>query len=328
MSTVRHFLAIACLLGLLITPSCQWPATGPTRVVLGNGAEDGNGGARRVDPFKNIAGEMNKALSGERVIAGSSADFMEVRHLVLKGSNEQIGMTLAQIARERHQVQPASSNDGLRNWARRRYFEKNYPILHERMRGVAAAFGGRLDDDSKDYSRLEYSPLTARGSVVYYPPGVTAGEIGIISRNMDLTTGPFRGTLPSPPALPVTAHPYLIELYPDRCFASLAVCSSDLLSGVLDGINSEGLTVALLADGELSDRFVMEPAGGSAVGLGVQQVLRFLLDNCANIDEAKRGTPFVQAVLRRDSLPLLDRGPPRQGFRLGVFAGSQPRVYY
>src|SRR5262249_27442804 len=59
------------------------------------------------------------------------------------------------------------------------------------------------------------------------------------------------------------------------------------LSGVLDGMNSEGLTVALLADDELYSKFKMEPAGMDAVGLGVVQTQRLLLDTCANVDEAK-----------------------------------------
>src|SRR5262249_54936792 len=62
----------------------------------------------------------------------------------------------------------------------------------------------------------------------------------------------------------------------------------DLLSGVLDGINSEGLTVSLLADDELMSKFPMEPAGQDAVGLGVVQMLRLLLDTCADVDEAKQ----------------------------------------
>jgi hypothetical protein len=76
-------------------------------------------------------------------------------------------------------------------------------------------------------------------------------------------------------------------MYPERGYASLAVYSYDMLSGVLDGINSEGLTVALLADDELSKRFRMEPAGWDAVGPGVVQVLRLLLDTCASVEEAK-----------------------------------------
>src|SRR5262249_27113882 len=61
----------------------------------------------------------------------------------------------------------------------------------------------------------------------------------------------------------------------------------DLLSGVLDGINSEGLTVSLMADDELISKYGYEPAIDTGVGLGVLQVLRFLLDTCATVEEAK-----------------------------------------
>ena len=80
----------------------------------------------------------------ERVIAGSPADSMEVRYLYLKGSNEQIGRALAEIARDRYQAKLAPSSDPLRTRAARRYIEKNYPILYDRMRGVAAAYGQRI----------------------------------------------------------------------------------------------------------------------------------------------------------------------------------------
>jgi hypothetical protein len=37
----------------------------------------------------------------DEVIAGSPKDSLEVRHLVLRGTNEQIGRALAEIAKER-----------------------------------------------------------------------------------------------------------------------------------------------------------------------------------------------------------------------------------
>ncbi len=76
-------------------------------------------------------------------------------------------------------------------------------------------------------------------------------------------------------------------MHPDRGYASLAIYSYDMLSGVLDGINSEGLTVALLADDETIEKYSMEPAGFDAAGLGEVQTLRMLLDTCATAEEAK-----------------------------------------
>src|SRR5262249_6591154 len=74
-------------------------------------------------------GAGKKAVRQDRVVAGGPKDFMEVRHLVLKGTNEEIGRALATIAKERYQLKPDASPDRLRTRVQRRYLEKNYPIL-------------------------------------------------------------------------------------------------------------------------------------------------------------------------------------------------------
>jgi hypothetical protein len=232
-------------------------------------------------------GDAGSAIQKDTVIAGGKGDFLEVRHLVLKGSNEAIGKALAEIARDRHGVRPTASSDRLRTRAQRRYIEKNAPHLFDRMRGVAAAQGKSIDDDAWNLSGLDYGHLTGGCSVIYFPPNVTADGRGLVSRDYDFTTGKLGGKRPGPGEEASTSRPYVVEMYPDRGHASLAVCSYDMLSGVLDGINSEGLTVALLADDELSQKFQMEPAGFNSVGLGVLQVLRLLLDSCATVEEAK-----------------------------------------
>jgi len=84
-----------------------------------------------------------------------------------------------------------------------------------------------------------------------------------------------------------TARPYLLELHPDRGYASIAMVAYDLLSGVLDGMNSEGLTVAVANDDELFTKYKVEPTFNSSAGLGELQTLRLLLDTCANVEEAK-----------------------------------------
>jgi hypothetical protein len=227
-------------------------------------------------------------IQQDRIIAGGPKDFMEVRHLVLKGSNAEIGRALATLAKERYHARPEPSADHFRNRVQRRYLEKNYPILVERMRGVAAAFGKQLDDDAWDFGGLTYLLGGPPGcSVVYYPPGTTAGGHGVVSRNYDFTTGTIMGTRPQRGQLPATARPYLVEMHPDRGYASLSLCSYDLLSGVLDGINSEGLTVALLADDEIISKFGREPVPEGTVGLHELQTLRMLLDTCASVAEAK-----------------------------------------
>jgi hypothetical protein len=232
-------------------------------------------------------GDAAGVIKADSVIAGGKGDFMEARHLVLRGPNEAIGKALAEIARDRHGVNLIASSDGLRTRAQRSYIQKNAPLLFDRMRGVAAAYGKSIDDDGWCFSWLDYGHLAGGCSVVYFPPNVTADGRGLVSRDYDFGTGRIGGKRRRPGEQASTSRPYVVEMYPERGYASLAVYSYDLLSGVLDGINSEGLTVALLADDELSKQFPMEPAGFDAVGLGVVQVLRLLLDSCATVEEAK-----------------------------------------
>jgi hypothetical protein len=237
---------------------------------------------------QGLVASAKSAIQQDKVVAGSPKDFMEVRHLVLKGTNVEIGRALATLAKDRYQLNPVPSTDRLRTRAQRRYFEKNYPILYDRMHGVAGAFDKKVDDDGFNFSGLFYPMDFGAGcSVVYYPPKVTATGTGVVSRNYDFTTGTLRGNRPQNGQLAATARPYVVEMYPDHGYASLAICSYDLLSGVLDGVNSEGLTVALLADDETVAKYSMEPAGLDAAGLGELQMPRILLDTCATAAEAK-----------------------------------------
>ena len=232
-------------------------------------------------------GTSKAAIQQDRVVAGSPTEFQEVRHLVLKGTNYEIGQALATLGRERFQLKPQPGSDRLRVRAQRNTSRKTIRSCSTGC-GVAAAFGQRLDDDAFDFSGLGYLlNLQAGCSVMHVPSTAMADGKSVVSRDYDFSTGTLDGRRASAGELPCTARPYVLEMHPDKGYASLSMCSYDLLSGVLDGVNSEGLTVTLLADDELSSRFKMEPAMESGVGLGVQQVLRMLLDTCADCKEAK-----------------------------------------
>jgi Acyl-coenzyme A:6-aminopenicillanic acid acyl-transferase len=236
----------------------------------------------------NAQDAANKTVRLDKVVAGSPKEALEVRHVVLKGTNEEIGRALAVIAKERFDVGPEAASDKVRVRAQRRYFEKNYPILFDRMRGAAGAFGKRVDDDAWNVSNLAYvQQIRAGCSVMYFPPGVTADKTGILSRDYDFSTGTILGEKPPAGRAGDTSRPYVVEMYPDRGYPSIAMYSYDLLSGVLDGMNSEGLTVTLMADDELISKYGFEPTGDTGVGLGVLQTLRLLLDTCASVEEAK-----------------------------------------
>jgi hypothetical protein len=241
--------------------------------------------------FLSSAGGLSAAASDnvvqeDRVIAGGPNKSLEVRHLVLRGTNEQIGRALAEIGKERYGIRPDRVTDPVQARGQIKYLERNYPILLDRMRGVAAAFGKSIDDDGWDFASLTFTDLRAGCSVAHLPPSSTANGKSVVSRDYDFTTGALSfGFLP-PGMLHPTARPYLLELHPDKGYASIAMVAYDLLSGVLDGINSEGLTVTLAQDNDIFN--VMEPTRTPGVGLGELQTLRLLLDTCANVEEAKQ----------------------------------------
>jgi predicted choloylglycine hydrolase len=220
------------------------------------------------------------------VVAGSPVKFAEVRHVVLRGSNFDIGQKLAEIAKS-HGTQMLPGVDPLMNKVKREYMRTNYPVLYERMKGIAKSFGKNIEDNSYDFTGLPYlMPALPGCSVVFYPKGRTENGHSILSRNYDFTTGTIEGKYPKPKELPVMARPYLVELHPDQGYSSLALHNFDLLSGVIDGINSEGLTVAILAEEESSRKIGLEP--GNEAGFAELSAMRYLLDNCRNVEEAKQ----------------------------------------
>jgi hypothetical protein len=154
--------------------------------------------------------------------------------------------------------------------AQRTFLARNYPILLDRMRGVAEAFGKSIEDDAWDFSTLWFADLRAGCSIAHLPPSSMANGKSVVSRDYDFTMGALNfGFLP-PGMLHPTARPYLLELHPDRGYASIAMVSYDLLSGALDGINSEGLTVTMAG----LFKEASEPTRAPGVGLGELQTIR------------------------------------------------------
>ncbi|MGI8982924.1 MAG: C45 family autoproteolytic acyltransferase/hydrolase [Acidimicrobiales bacterium] len=223
-------------------------------------------------------------------VAGGPDDHMEVRHVVLRGTNREIGASLAAMARERHGVLPAVGGDPAVTRARRRWYRREWPAHFERMQGVADVHGVAVDDDSVELGLLAYlggAPAPAC-SVAWLPAGATASGHPTLSRNYDFPTGTLTEILggeAQPGELPMTARPYVVETHPsDGGPSCLFLCAYELLGGCIDGVSSEGLVVALLADDETTDR---DPTMAPAVGLNEIQLLRYVLETCATAGDAR-----------------------------------------
>ena len=251
----RRFVAPVCIAVTLLLISAAWPAT----------AQD--------------------LKYTETVIAGGPDKFAEVRHVVLRGSNFDIGKKIGELAK-RDGVRMRPSQDTILNRAKREYMARNYPILFERMQGIADAFGLDIANNSYDFTGIFQTQMTPPGcSVAFYPAEHTATGHNILSRNYDFTTGDITGRRPQKGRSAMMARPYLFEIHPDRGYPSLSLCAFEYLGGVLDGINSEGLVVAILAEEESGSKVGREPS--SEVGMHELMGMRYLLDNCKNVEEAK-----------------------------------------
>lgn len=242
----------------------------------------------------NLASDKPKATPtgtlnfSEKVVAGGPTDFMVVRHVKMAGSNSEIGKKLAEIAKARHAV-TLRTTDPTALRARREFYRRNYPHHFLRASGVAKAFGLKFETANVDAMELPFNLELHPGcSTVYYPPQYTESGHPILSRNYDFTTGTFAevvGQRPNPGTRAMTADVYVMEVYPAQGYPSLFLCAYDMLGACLDGMNSAGLTVALLAVDEGPQ--TRDPATDAQAGLNEIEVPRFLLDTCATVDEAQ-----------------------------------------
>lgn len=223
------------------------------------------------------------------VAGGGPDDFLTVRHLRVEGSNREIGQALAEAAHAVHGdlARPRPVADRALQQARRRWFELHHPVLAERGRGIADVFGVDYESDEWDVVWLATYDTPAGCSVVFYPGEGTKDGHGVLSRNFDFPTATISQMMGGPPQAgerPLAADPWIVELHPDQGYASVVVGIMDVM-GAMDGVNEAGLSVALLADNESPSP---EPTVTPQVGLAEQQIVRYLLDTCATVDEAKQ----------------------------------------
>lgn len=221
-----------------------------------------------------------------KTVAGNKNDLMVVRHLVIKGSNKAIGRKLAEIAKTEHRTRLGKwSSDDARKKATD-WFSANYPQRMQRAEGVAKGYGVAMNGD-RDVTSIPIDLLTEPAcSVVYYPGSAVTTGHAMLSRNYDFPKGSYSQITRRNPVSgerSMTGDPYVIEMYPDSGYPSLYTCAYDLVGGAIDGVNSKGVCVALLADDMSKSR-----ERGSGYGLSELDLPRFVLDRAASAKEARK----------------------------------------
>lgn len=223
-------------------------------------------------------------------VAGGPDDFMLVRHLTVRGDQREIGRALAEEVRTRHGWTPRPADRRVSR-ARRTWFEQHWPQQHARMAGIATALGVHQDDRYVDM--LSGLPEGSGCSATWSPPPANAEGHGLFGRNYDFFTlgvrqlgAQFNGDGDAPAdEPPMCSRPYLITTVPEDGPAN-TVLTMNSLDGCMEGINEHGLAVALL----IADVQHAAPPGPTSpqVGLDSVQLPRFLLDTCADVEQAKQ----------------------------------------
>ena len=241
-----------------------------------------------------LAKNANPIIVTNEVILPKEPDtYLEIRHIVLRGTNEEIGKALGDIAQEWLGIKKLGPYAGpIYAEARRQYMKKNYPILLERMKGVAKSYGLSPTDNTYVTSGLYYdisiAPPTC--SAVFFPAGSTTNGHDLLGHNIDFHTATMRemmGLKRVEGDHNLYSRDFILELYPDKGYSSIVVGALDLLNGFQGGMNSEGLIVALLADDLGTPNLDPNPLGDDVGGLNMLQLDRLILDTCATVDEAK-----------------------------------------
>jgi len=241
-------------------------------------------------------------LKNEPLFPFKDGDFSKPYHIVVTGSEEEIGYDLACLAKERYDCKLDKYDDPIYGEARREFFQRNWPAMNERSKGVRRAYGLPEDDNIHDASNLPYDYFdTVRGkslsfgacSAVVLPGEKSNNGKGVfVARNEDMPPLVLWSDIFGKPR-PEGAHMCLqrtmvLEFRPDKGYRTIMVGGHDVLTPPIDGINEKGLYFAILADPNGIGEGGSPTAGGRVNGITDLQLGAYILNNCATVDEAKK----------------------------------------
>lgn len=252
----------------------------------------------------------SSAVVANQVVLEKSANgnYQEVRHIVLRGTNQEIGRAIAQLSNDYYQVQPLSFDSLQYKNSRNSYIQQYSPTLAERQKGVAAYYGWG-DSDLHDSSTLWYDIQPVNCSAIFFPKTVTANGHSFQARNMDFYTVDIAGFMnPGHPGKgnKLFSRNFVMETYPqDGGYASLVVGTLDLLNGAYDGFNEHGLTISGLVDQNLKDKTVPLSDLETADGLNYLQMVRVILEGARTVAEARQLVSNLKVYFPMDGIHFL-----------------------
>ena len=239
-------------------------------------------------------------VKNEPIYPFKKEDYTHPRHIIVEGTNEEIGFDLGKLAKEQYGTKLCAYDEPIYAQARKEYLKRNWPEMLEKSNGVLKAFGLPENDVVFDGTTLPYDLYDSqRGaslgantcSAVVLPHEKTETGATYASRNFDLMAMVLWSELIGKKA-PEGAHNcwergIVLETRPDKGYRTIQVGGHEVLWPWIDGINEKGLYVTAFHDpwgmgGETS------PSGGMNVsGITMTQGFGYILSTCATVEEAK-----------------------------------------
>lgn len=244
-----------------------------------------NGAAHNAIPSKSSA-----IVKDEVLFSMENGNEIEMRHIILRGNNTEIGMALGEIAQKDYGVTSLKRYaDPIYGKACQEYMARNYPILQDRMNGVAMSYGVAPDNGTFDTTVLSYDTGSLACSQVYFPPAVTENGHARSVKSQDFFRVPVAVYLNKTDDMSgnrLFSRLFLIEIYPDSGYATMAI-GAHSLNSVLDGLNSEGLGINILQDPSLEPVANTSFSGDRNSGILSLLMGRLVLETCRTTEEAK-----------------------------------------
>lgn len=250
------------------------------------------------------------AVVANRVVLEKSPgqSYQEVRHIVLRATNQEIGQAIARLANDHYQAQCLPFNALENKQSRDSYIQAHFPALAERQKGIAATYGWD-DSDLHDSSSLWYDLQPVNCSAVFFPNTVTASGHSFQARNMEFYTVDmyeFINPGNSGKGDKMFSRNFVMETYPQNGgYASLVVGTFDLLNGAYDGFNEHGLCISGLVDQNLAQKTVLISDLEKQDGLSYLQMVRALLEGARTVEEAKQLVSSFKVYFPMDGIHFL-----------------------
>lgn len=230
--------------------------------------------------------------------------YCKPRHIIVEGTDEEIGFDLAKIAQADYGVSSLTPyEDPIYGIARREYYAYHWPAINERSKGARRAYGIAEDDNLYDASALPYdlydiargatmSGITTCSGLVLPKEKTEDGKSVFVGRNWDMNNTPIWsglfGKKAPDGAFGCGERTVVLEIRPKTGYNHILIGCHDLMSPLVDGMNEKGLYFAVLADPNGVGEIAGPSCGDRCNGITSMQLGPLLMDTCATVQEAKK----------------------------------------